>query len=123
MGAEFKRGKDPMPGVREAVRNGVQLAAEQVLGESRRLVPIEEATLERSGAASVEDTGEGVRGVVSYDTPYQVRCTTARRADMGTRRWEDREVPRATTNHEWPQAPARPRCRRGPQRTQIGMHP
>lgn len=54
-------------GVRGAER-GIVLGTEHVLGVSREHVPHEEATLERSGKASQE----GLRGAVSYDTPYAV---------------------------------------------------
>lgn len=47
---------------------GVVLATEHVLGVSRKHVPHEEGTLERSGKASQD----GLRGAVSYDTPYAV---------------------------------------------------
>lgn len=50
---------------------GLSLAAEHVLGEARKLVPIEEGTLERSGAASVDE--KNLRAAVSFDTPYAVR--------------------------------------------------
>ena len=49
---------------------GLLLAAEHVLGESRKVVPIEEATLERSGASTVDAASE--TAAVSYDTPYAV---------------------------------------------------
>nr|WP_276582500.1 hypothetical protein [Cellulomonas sp. RIT-PI-Y] len=47
------------------------LAAEHVLAESRQVVPIDEATLSRSGATSVDETD--AVAAVSYDTPYAVR--------------------------------------------------
>ncbi|WP_405561916.1 hypothetical protein [Streptomyces sp. NBC_01180] len=50
---------------------GLRLAAEHVLTESRKVVPIEEATLERSGVASVDE--QSLTAAVSYDTPYAVR--------------------------------------------------
>ncbi|GGM76925.1 hypothetical protein GCM10012275_54500 [Longimycelium tulufanense] len=50
---------------------GLRTAAEHVLTESRRVVPIEEGTLERSGVASVDETN--LRAAVTYDTPYAVR--------------------------------------------------
>lgn len=53
-----------------AVR-GLFLAAEHVLGESRLVVPIEEATLSRSGATSVD--ADELKASVSYDTPYAAR--------------------------------------------------
>jgi hypothetical protein len=56
---------------REGRNQGLRAAAEYLLGESQRLVPIEEATLERSGVASV-DEAKG-QAAVSYDTVYAVR--------------------------------------------------
>lgn len=53
-----------------AVR-GLQLGTEHLLQASRLEVPIEEATLERSGVASVDPAK--LEGAVSYDTVYAVR--------------------------------------------------
>jgi len=53
-----------------AVR-GLKKAVEHLLQVSREVVPLEEGTLERSGVASVDEGG--LRGAVSYDTPYQRR--------------------------------------------------
>ena len=50
---------------------GLELAAEHVLGVSRQLVPLEEATLERSGVASVDEVT--MTAAVSYDTVYAAR--------------------------------------------------
>ncbi|WP_053913727.1 minor capsid protein [Streptomyces sp. TP-A0875] len=50
---------------------GLRAAGEHVLTESRKVVPIEEGTLERSGAVSVDSARLEV--AVSYDTPYAVR--------------------------------------------------
>ncbi|MFI6266157.1 hypothetical protein [Micromonospora sp. NPDC051006] len=50
---------------------GLLLAAEHLLQVSRTEVPIEEATLERSGVAEVDDAD--MIAAVSYDTPYAVR--------------------------------------------------
>ncbi|AFU62151.1 hypothetical protein SV1_11 [Streptomyces phage SV1] len=50
---------------------GLRIAAEHVLAEARRVVPIEEATLERSGTASVDEAS--MTSGVSFDTPYAVR--------------------------------------------------
>ncbi|MFM9613913.1 hypothetical protein [Streptomyces niveiscabiei] len=58
-------------GTRAGAVRGLRLAAEHVLERSRRRVPIEEGTLERSGVASV-DEGALIAGV-SYDTPYAIR--------------------------------------------------
>lgn len=54
---------------REGVQRGLFLAAEHVLQVSNTRVPIEEGTLERSGATSVGDLVSSV----SYDTPYAAR--------------------------------------------------
>lgn len=57
--------------VRAAAARGVLLWAEYVLTESNARVPLDEATLERSGVAS-SDPGK-LKAAVSYDTPYAVR--------------------------------------------------
>lgn len=56
---------------REGAETGLGLAAEHLLGVSRRQVPHEEGTLERSGVAHVD--GADLAAVVYYDTPYAVR--------------------------------------------------
>jgi hypothetical protein len=56
---------------RAAAARGLAKGVEHVLTESRKQVPIEEGTLERSGVASVDEAS--LRGAVSYDTPYAVR--------------------------------------------------
>lgn len=71
MSATFS-GKNPLSNIRSAQLRGAELAAEHLLGESRKLVPIEEGTLERSGAASAEQSGGETNLAVSYDTPYAV---------------------------------------------------
>ncbi|MET9429801.1 hypothetical protein [Streptomyces sp. NPDC003036] len=58
-------------GTRAGALRGLLLGAEHVLAESRKLVPINEATLERSGTVSVD--GQELTAAVSYDTPYAVR--------------------------------------------------
>lgn len=58
-------------GTRAGALRGLRLSAEHVLQVSRARVPIEEATLERSGAATVEESD--LTAAVSYDTPYAVR--------------------------------------------------
>jgi len=69
--------------VMAAAREGVSDGTEVWLEEANRTVPIEEATLTRSGTA----TTEGLRGVVAYDTPYAVRQheDTRLRHDTGRR--------------------------------------
>lgn len=56
--------------LRDAAADGLTDAAEHLLGASRAVVPIEEATLERSGRAQTDRPA--LRAVVSYDTPYAV---------------------------------------------------
>ncbi len=57
--------------VRTAAGRGLLKGAEHVLGESRKEVPLEEATLERSGVASLD--ADTLTAAVSYDTAYAVR--------------------------------------------------
>ncbi|MFF4738781.1 hypothetical protein ACFY2W_23290 [Streptomyces sp. NPDC001262] len=67
--------------MRRAAARGLLLGAEHVLTESRKRVPINEGTLERSGAVSVDE--QAMAAAVSYDTPYAVRVhedMTARHA-------------------------------------------
>lgn len=49
---------------------GLRAAMEHLLAESRAIVPLDEATLQRSGVASVDESS--LTGAVSYDTPYAV---------------------------------------------------
>lgn len=66
-------GKINTPAARAAALRGAErglgLALEHLLEESTRIAPIEEGTLIRSANVSQD----GLRGVVSYDTPYSVR--------------------------------------------------
>lgn len=55
--------------IRAAAERGVKKGAEHLLTESRKVVPIEEGVLERSGVA----TTDGTRAAVSYDGPYAAR--------------------------------------------------
>lgn len=59
--------------VASAAERAAYLGAEHVLGESSKVVPIEEGTLSRSGVASADTEGHVAVGAVSYDTPYAVR--------------------------------------------------
>lgn len=56
--------------VRAATAQGLYLAAEVLLARSREIVPWDESTLAKSGAASV-DAAQQV-AAVSYDTVYAV---------------------------------------------------
>ncbi|MFD7067136.1 hypothetical protein ACFV97_07815 [Streptomyces sp. NPDC059913] len=64
-------GAAALRGTRAGAVRGLRLAAEHVLEISRRRVPIEEATLERSSVATVDE--EALTAGVSYDTKYAVR--------------------------------------------------
>ena len=50
-------------------RKGLKLGAEHLLGESLKVIPIEEATLANSGKVSTEGDD---RAAVSFNTPYAV---------------------------------------------------
>ena len=50
---------------------GLAIAAEYVLGESNKVIPIEEFTLGRSGTVSRDPANNRV--AISYDTPYSVK--------------------------------------------------
>ncbi|MFF0894738.1 hypothetical protein [Streptomyces sp. NPDC003278] len=65
------RGDAALAAVRAAAVRGVRLGAEHLLEASRRRVPIEEGTLERSGVVSVDEGS--LTAAVSYDSPYAVR--------------------------------------------------
>ncbi|MFD3717276.1 minor capsid protein [Streptomyces sp. NPDC058674] len=54
---------------RRAAEEGVQKALEHLLAESRKLVPLDEGTLERSGRV----VRAGLNGFVTYDTVYARR--------------------------------------------------
>jgi hypothetical protein len=54
---------------RRLAEDGLRRGLEHVLAESKKLVPLEEGTLERSGKVHVN----GMEGAVSYDTVYAKR--------------------------------------------------
>ncbi|MET9729672.1 hypothetical protein ABZZ79_03095 [Streptomyces sp. NPDC006458] len=56
--------------LRQAAARGLYLGAEHVLAVSNDRVPLDEATLQASGTASVDEPS--LTGMVSYDTPYAV---------------------------------------------------
>ncbi|WP_405204416.1 minor capsid protein [[Kitasatospora] papulosa] len=64
-------GQAALRGTRAGAVRGLRLAAEHLLAESRKRVPIEEATLERSGVATVDESS--LDAAIAYDTPYAVR--------------------------------------------------
>ena len=72
----------------EGCVDGLTAAVEHLLTEANKDVPHDEGTLERSGEASVDDAG--LRGAVSYNTPYAVRQhedMTLRHDGKGTAKW------------------------------------
>lgn len=54
---------------RRLAGEGLERGLEHVLGEARRIVPLEEGTLERSGRV----VRDGLLGGVTFDTVYAVR--------------------------------------------------
>ncbi|MEX5711827.1 hypothetical protein AB1484_26925 [Parafrankia sp. FMc6] len=64
------RGREIAAEVHAAAAQGLRLAGEHLVTESRKLVPLETGALERSGTATVDD-GD-LEAAVSYDTPYAV---------------------------------------------------
>jgi hypothetical protein len=56
--------------LKQGAARGLLLGAEHVLGRSNDVVPLDEATLQRSGVASVDEAS--LTAAVSYDTPYAV---------------------------------------------------
>ncbi|MFJ6578370.1 hypothetical protein ACIQMY_20665 [Streptomyces sp. NPDC091368] len=73
MPQNFRIRFDGAPAARElraAAARGVFLGAEHVLGLSSDVVPLDEAALQRSGTASVDEPS--LTAMVSYDTPYAV---------------------------------------------------
>lgn len=71
--SKFIPGKDAKKIIRDSSRRGVGLAAEHLLGESRKIVPHETGVLERSGRASTQTSGSEVTGAVSFDAPYAAK--------------------------------------------------
>jgi len=55
---------------RKGAARGLYFGAEHVGEESDRVIPLEEGTLERSKAVSVDEGA--LQAAVSYDTPYAV---------------------------------------------------
>lgn len=64
-------GDEILAELRDAQVRGLTLAGEHLLQVSRTEVPIEEGTLERSGAVTVDAADRSA--AVAYDTPYAAR--------------------------------------------------
>lgn len=54
---------------RRLASDGLRRGLEHVLAESKKIVPLDEGTLERSGRVDVD----GLNGAISYDTVYARR--------------------------------------------------
>lgn len=57
--------------VKEAKKRGLFKACDHLAAESKKQVPLDQATLKLSCKVSVSDDGN--TGCVSYDTPYAIR--------------------------------------------------
>lgn len=55
---------------RAAAAKGVELGLEHVLAEAKKIVPLEEGTLERSGKVTIDPAT--LNGVITFETPYAV---------------------------------------------------
>lgn len=87
--SSFKPDPNMIRRIQRARDRAVKDAAEHLLEQSNRTVPIEEGTLKRSGQA----TADKGRAVVSWDTPYAVSQheDTRLRHDRGRRaKWAER---------------------------------
>lgn len=72
MGVRFEwNGPQVAANVQAAAGRGLHQAAEFVLAKAREEVPIDEATLSRSGATDVDP--QAGKATVSFDTPYAAR--------------------------------------------------
>ncbi|MDQ0854782.1 hypothetical protein QFZ79_002893 [Arthrobacter sp. V4I6] len=58
------------PTLRAAAARGLAIAGEHVLGEAKKLVPIEEHILEESGTVTTDPAN--LKAAVVFDTPYAV---------------------------------------------------
>jgi hypothetical protein len=64
------KGKAASAAAKRGAIRGLQLATELLLGEAVKIVPLDEATLQDSGKATVDE--EKLEGKVTFDTPYAV---------------------------------------------------
>ncbi|WP_334121862.1 hypothetical protein [Glutamicibacter sp.] len=69
-----------------SIEKGIVLAAEHILGESNKAVPIEEGTLQASGTVAYD--AKNRRAAISYDTPYAI----VQHEDMSLRHDKGREA-------------------------------
>lgn len=92
----FRPDPEAFKRIAAAQNRAVKAAAEHLLEQANRTVPIEEGTLARSGRTS----SDGSRAVVSYDTPYAIRQheDTRLRHDRGRRaKWAERTFSEEST--------------------------
>lgn len=69
--AQWKPAGNPGQVISDAAQRGVGLAAEEVLGEAKKIVPHETGVLERSGRADVARNRGGLaRASIQFDAPY-----------------------------------------------------
>lgn len=64
-------GRAWMARTKRAAAHGVELGLEHVLAEAKKIVPLDDGTLERSGKVTVDATK--LEGTISFDTPYARR--------------------------------------------------
>lgn len=70
--ASFKwEGRTWLRSTKRAAAKGLELGLEHVLAEARKIIPLDEGTLERSGRVQVDPLT--LEGIVSFDTVYAVR--------------------------------------------------
>jgi hypothetical protein len=67
---QIKVNKAIAPAVHAAAARGVAIAGEHVLGEAKKIVPIEEHILEESGTVTTDPAN--LKAAVVFDTPYAV---------------------------------------------------
>lgn len=64
-------GKELSAAIKKSAVSGLKDAAEFLLDEAKKLVPIDEGTLENSGNTSVDEAS--MESTVYFDTPYAVK--------------------------------------------------
>jgi hypothetical protein len=84
------RGKAATAAAKRGAIRGLQLSTELLLGEAVKIVPLEEATLQDSGKATVDE--EKLEGKVTFETPYAV--VQHERLDASSPERPEGQVPR-----------------------------
>lgn len=70
MSYKVKTNKNLAPTIRKAGMRGVAIAAEHVLGEALKIVPIEEHILEESGTVTTDP--DDLKAAIVFTAPYAV---------------------------------------------------